>query len=150
MIEFILSIDKALTDPQSNLFKGLEGNPAEVFRRELDQSAAAILNRLRTTYLAEQDPTGAGWAPSPTANKRKAAGGSGLLFKTGRLYRSIQLVRADSGADERVIRTDVPYAGFHQFGTKRMPKREFLTVTPEHEKLAESIFLNKLNQLATS
>ena len=148
MIEFVIDIDKGLTSPQSDLFKGLDGNPSEVFRRELDQSAAAILNRLRTTYLLEQDPTGASWTPSPTANKRKAAGGSGLLFKTGRLFRSIQLVRGD--ADERVIRTDVPYAPFHQFGTKRLPKREFLTVTPEHEKLAESIFLNKLNEMAAS
>lgn len=150
MIEFIIDLDKGITNPTSNLFKGLDGKPSELFRRELDQSAAAILNRLRTTYLSEQDPTGSAWKPSPYANKRKAAGGSGLMFKTGRLFRSIQLVRAEGDSDERVIRTDVPYAPFHQYGTKHLPKREFLTITPEHEKLVESIFLSKLNKLVAS
>ena len=75
MIEFVIDLGSGFKGNDPNLFKGLDGDPNVVFRRELDQSAAAILNRLRTTYLAEQDPTGKPWVPSKAAMRRRSSGG---------------------------------------------------------------------------
>ena len=111
----------------------------------LDQSAAAILHRLQVTYLAEQDPYGVAWVPSKAAIKRRSKNGTGTLFDTGTLYRSIQLLDEDTPG-VRVISTDVSYGKYHQWGEGDM-HREFLSLTPEHEEIAYSIFENALNDL---
>jgi phage virion morphogenesis protein len=126
------------------LLAGLSPAIDQAIETALDKSAAAILNRLRTTYLAESDPTGSPWVPSLAGKKRRARGGTGTLFDTGRLYRSIQLTKNEKGV--RGIGTDVPYAGFHQFG-KGNSHREFLTFTPAHEKLAFSIFESEVDRM---
>lgn len=116
--------------------------------RALDQSVAAILNRLRTTYLAEQDPSGTPWIPSEAGKKRRAKGGTGTLFDTGQLFRSIQLVPGATRGS-RTITSDVSYGSFHQEG-RGQEKREFLSFTPEHEQLAVSIFERKILDLLVS
>lgn len=112
----------------------------------LDKSAAAILNRLRTTYLAEQDPYGKPWTPSKAGIKRRAKGGTGTLFNTGNLYRSIQLSSSTPG--ERVISTDVGYGAKLQAGTdySGIP-RPFLELTPEHIDMATKTFVFQVRKL---
>jgi phage virion morphogenesis protein len=146
MIRFALEIDPVFLGGETPQFRGLDGDLNELFKKEMDQSAAAILNRLRTTFLAEQDPTGAAWIPSRSGNARRKKGGTGTLFDSGRLFNSIQLSR-QSDASERAIGTDVPYARKHQFGTDGMVKREFIAITPEHEELVTSIFMYKVQEL---
>ena len=90
----------------------------------LDEAGAVLLNRIRTRFLAEEDPDNVKWIPSKAAIKRRAKGGTGTLFKTGRLFRSIQL--AGTGPNQREINTDVPYASKHQLGLDGLPKRVFL------------------------
>lgn len=125
---------------------GLDGDLNDVFKGAMDQSVASILNRIRTTFLAEQDPTGAAWIPSHSGMARRKKGGTGTLFNTGRLFRSIQLsTLPDLG--ERGISTDVPYAEKHQFGQDGMVVREILSFTPEHEALAVSAFQAKIEEL---
>lgn len=104
----------------------------------LDQAGAAILARLRETFLAEEDPTGSPWTPSLAGTIRKRKGGSGTLFDTGTLFHSIQLIDGDPA--ERIIGTDVPYAIFLQEGTRFMPPRTILDFTDEHIAIATDIF----------
>lgn len=129
---------QAIGDPEkllAGLGAGLE-REAEV---ALDKSAAAILNRLRTTYMQEQDPTGSPWIPSKAGQRNKAKGTGQTMYDTGRLFRSIQLSRSEPGL--RAIGTNVPYA------QEQRVKREFLAITPEHVKMAESVFSYQLNKL---
>lgn len=72
----------------------------------------------------------AGWAPlSPTYAAQKAAAfpGKGILEATGDLLESLTRpgVRAirDISPDELHVATRVPYARFHQTGTRKMPRR---------------------------
>ena len=146
MISFTLEIDGGFLGASLPQLQGLDGDLNAVFKDEMDQSAAAILNRLRTTFLAEQDPTGAAWVPSASGIARRRKGGSGTLFNSGRLFRSIQLSRLPD-ISERAIGTDVPYAATHQYGTQRIAKREFLSITPEHESLVTAIFTSKIQRL---
>jgi hypothetical protein len=73
----------------------------------LDEGAALMFNRQRTRFLQQVDPHGIPWTPSFAAKKERRA----TLFKTGKLFRSIQLYAA--GPNERAIGTDVTNdAGF--------------------------------------
>jgi len=129
-----------------NLVK-IQNLPAEIEKaseRALDESAAAILNRLRTGYLQETDPFGKPWIPSLAGAKRRARGRGFTLFDTGRLFHSIQLYRTAPG--ERLIGTDVPYAGWLNFGTSKMVARPFLAVTEEHVQLSLAIYTFRLSE----
>lgn len=149
MITFAITIDPGFAGSNAGLYGGLDGDPNVVFKDAMDASAAAILNRLRTSYLAETDPAGNPWIPSAAGVRRRKAGGTGTLFDTGRLFRSIQLsTLPDLG--ERAIDTDVPYAEKHNSGKEGMVKREFMAITPEHEALAVSIFQSRLEELANA
>lgn len=123
----------------------LEHLAAEIEARvqeALDQSAASILNALRTTFLREQDPSGKPWPKSHAALRREALGiGGGTLYNTGKLFQSIQLFR-NADPNSRSIGTDVAYGIFAQ--TKN---RVFLDLTPEHQLLAGQIFEQKLKQI---
>jgi phage gpG-like protein len=84
----------------------------------LDEASALLLNRLRTRFLQEKGPNGAPWVPSRSGLIRKSGGytvrngrrytGTGTLYETGRLFRSLQLYRSNL---TRMIGTDVEYAG---------------------------------------
>jgi len=146
MISFSVEVDDAFFAESFPSLKGLDGDLNELFKKEIEQSQAAILNRLRTTFLAEQDPYGNPWLQSRAAKARRKRGGTGTMFDSGKLFRSIQLSAAPK-PHERAIVSDVPYGLKHQFGTDGMVKREFMTITPEHEQLARSIFEHKVREL---
>ena len=113
----------------------------------LDETVSILLNRTRQRYLAEVDPEGKPWPPSQAGIKRRSKGGTGTLFDTGRLFRSIQLVA--SSPTERVIGTDVPYAAKHQYGLDGLPVRAFLGVNQEDLFLVDQRLQQLVNR-ATS
>jgi len=90
------------------------------------------------------------WAdlnPAYAAWKRKKGFGTKILVKTGKLKGSL----TEPGADGSIkvinklsleIGTSVPYAGYHQRGTGKMPKREPLRVTRKQARLWVSM-INK-------
>jgi phage gpG-like protein len=109
----------------------------------LDEAGALLLNRIRTRFLAETSTDGSKWLPSKAAIKRRANGGTGTLFQTGRLFRSIQL--SGSGADQREISTDVPYAAYHNFGLGQV-KREFIGASAEDGLLIERLVMLRVSE----
>lgn len=112
----------------------------------LDEAGALLLNRIRTSFLAEEDPDEKPWIPSAAAIRRRALGGSGTLFDTGRLFRSIQL--ASRGVDQRVIATDVPYGKSHQFGVPgKLPIRLFLGFGEKDEELVQRLLDKRFERL---
>lgn len=123
----------------------LTGKVDAAIEMALDKSAAAILNRLRASFLAETTPSGEKWVQSFSAMRRRKKGGTGTLFDTGRLFRSIQLFKSEKGL--RVIGTDVPYGVKHQEGLEGMVKRVFMDLTDDHLTLATAIFVNELKKV---
>lgn len=109
-------------------------NPVQI----LDESAALLLHRIRTRFLAQVDPDGIPWKPSMAARIRASKGrGGGTLFNTGRMFHSIQVYK--EGFDSRAIGTDVPYAAKHQFGLDGMVVRRFMGFGNEDVVLVEQL-----------
>lgn len=104
----------------------------------LDESEALLLNRIRQRFLAEEGPDGEMWEQSQRA---RATDGK-TLYDTGTLFHSLQAY-AD-GLNGRAIGTDVPYARFHQLGTKRLPVRAFLGFNEEDLLLCERRILQRV------
>lgn len=112
----------------------------------LDEAGAALLNRQRERFLRQVDPDEVPWWPSEAAAKRKRTGrDGGTLFDTGNLFHSIQL--HETGDDSRAISTDVPYAPYHQFGTKQPHSlRPFLGFNEEDQNVFEMIVETRLKE----
>ncbi|TXH43945.1 MAG: hypothetical protein E6Q97_33450 [Desulfurellales bacterium] len=110
----------------------------------LDTATAMLLNRIRTRFLAEQSPDGTPWIPSKAGLRRRAKGGTGTLFDTGRLFYSIQA--AGEGPDIRYLGTDVPYAQYHQ-GPAAKVERPFLGLGPQDAELLQRFLQRRLDQL---
>ena len=134
----------------SRLLNLLEAISDEVANEEfMDDVAAIILNRVRTRFLSEVDSEGTPWPPSAAGLKRRAAGGTGTLFDTGRLFHSISV--RDEGLGERLVYTDVPYAKYHQYpkseiGRHRLPRREFIGVSQDDIKMIERTYIASLKR----
>jgi len=74
-------------------------------------------------FAQEEDRDNKKWVGLKYTRKR---GGSKILQDTGRLRASI---RWRTVKDEAHIFTNVVYAGVHNFGYKKIPKREFMWVS---------------------
>lgn len=109
----------------------------------LDEAEALLLNRIRTRYLAESGPDGP-WEPSQAGQKRRSLGGTGTLFDTGTLFHSIQAFTLAPGA--RAIRTDVPYAGFMNFGTKNFKPRLFMGFSDQDVQIVEKLVIRRVEE----
>jgi phage gpG-like protein len=109
--------------------------------RTLDKAAAVLLNRQRTRYRDQIDPNLVPWIPSKASLRRRLLGGTGTLWKTGRLFHSIQLHRV--GENDRAISTDVPYARFHQTG-QGVTMRMFLGFNADDQSMFERVVNNEV------
>lgn len=123
------ALDRSLADFQASL---------------ADESAAlaAIADDLREMFARQFATEGAAggtpWAPLAASTLRKRRGG-GILVETGALRGSL----VDEGAPGHVeesdglqllFGTDLPYAVFHQTGTRRMPARPILAIPDDRAK----------------
>jgi len=85
-------------------------------------------------FATETDPDGVRWAalaPSTLAQKRRLGYPDSILTRTGKMRNSVVAI-----ADARsvLIGVDVPYAIFHQQGTRKMPQRRILGMNDQREQ----------------
>jgi phage virion morphogenesis protein len=85
-------------------------------------------------FATETDPDGVRWAalaPSTLAQKQRKGYPASILTATGKMRRSVVAI-----ADARsvLIGVDVPYAIFHQQGTRKMPQRRILGMNDKREQ----------------
>ena len=85
-------------------------------------------------FATETDPDGVRWAalaPSTLAQKRRLGYPDSILTRTGKMRNSVVAI-----ADARsvLIGVDVPYAIFHQRGTRKMPQRRILGMNDKREQ----------------
>ena len=92
-------------------------------------------------FRREQDPAGNPWAPL----KRKYAKSKKILVDTGDLKESVTRAGA-KGSVARITRTklefgtEIPYGRYHQHGTKRMARRQFVGVNDAILEKIERVF----------
>ncbi|MFG0240459.1 MAG: phage virion morphogenesis protein [Gimesia chilikensis] len=116
------------------------------FRRDLQKSHGAY-------FRSQAGPSGEAWRPlAPSTIKAK--GHSRILFRTGRLEKSL---KGDSSDSEYAINdqgrgmhwgTSVPYSVFHQRGGGRLPRREHIgATTTQVDALVEKIANAAVNKM---
>ncbi len=105
----------------------------------MEDIGAYLESQIQQRFDLQSDPQGASWAPLAPATlasyvqqHRGVVPGS-LLNRTG-LMRGGLSHRATASQVE--VGFAVPYAGYHEFGTQRMPRRGLITADPETATLA--------------
>jgi phage gpG-like protein len=112
----------------------------------LDQSASLLLHNIMFRFLRAVDTQGQAFAPITPAReqvKEKLYGDKSTpLFASGKLFHSLQVFQV--GADSRGIGTDVPYGKFHQFGTIKLPVREFLGFSKPDIQVVQDLLIHRV------
>ena len=91
-------------------------------------------------FAKEEGPGGSKWTDfgrGKYSTRRSARGGNMLLQDTGRLRGSI---RAKGYGSNARIQTGANYAGYHNSGTKRIPKRTFMWISEKAQDLMAKTF----------
>lgn len=107
---------------------------AQHIRPALEAAAPALVESQRAHF----DRGGVGaesWEPLKDGSGRKPLEGSGQLRD------SIHAVVSDHGIE---VRSNLPYAAAHQFGTKTMPARPFLVIEDEDLRRVVQTVLNHI------
>jgi len=108
----------------------------EVAQLALEVGAEQVRARLRERFLSEGRAYGEPWLPRKSGRERLPH--RPLLFSSGRLRASflephdpehIEIIDATSDPQRPTLTfgSSVPYAPFHQWGTRHMPARTILT-----------------------
>ena len=84
--------------------------------------------RLAERFEKQRDPAGRPWAPLKPVTERAKRGRGSILYHTGELLDS-RTHRA--GPLEVEVGFGKPYAAYHEFGTKKMPRRGLLMADPQ-------------------
>lgn len=105
-------VDKMLADFPAAL--------ARAQRQALKDIGQDVVSRATQAFRTPQLRP-APWAPRKPS---KRDNGHPLLIKSGILRRSIEW--KFNGVDTVIVGSDKKYAGYHQFGTRRMPARPFM------------------------
>lgn len=141
----MIDLDYTLnSDPAEGLLKRLAEalDPDQI----LDAAADMVLEHTLTRFLMEEDPDHERWTPlAPSTLKQREREGTGnqILFRTGALFHSIEILPG-SNPFERVIGSFSDYGIFHQEGTSRMPQRMFLGITDEEPDQVLLLILHRI------
>jgi|WetSurSiteA1Bulk_404760.scaffolds.fasta_scaffold15739_4 phage gpG-like protein len=116
----------------------------------LEKATTVVLARIRTRFLREVDPDEVPWLPSQAAVHRRSTLGTGTLFETGRLFRSIQehfepAPSVSTSSGQVRISTDVPYAKYHQLGIGQIA-RPFLGFSDNDGLVVERVLQNLIDK----
>ncbi|HXH04209.1 MAG TPA: phage virion morphogenesis protein [Candidatus Competibacteraceae bacterium] len=90
--------------------------------------------RIATRFETRRDPAGRPWAPLRPATEKAKKGRGAILYRTGELLDS-RTHRA--GPFEVAVGFGKPYAAYHEFGTRKMPRRGLLMADPQAGTLGE-------------
>jgi len=112
----------------------------QLSRRAQDMSpvmraiGADMERRMLERFETQTDPKGRKWAPLKPATLAAKKGRGSILYRFGALQES-----RSAQADARSVRWGFgqKYAAFHEFGTKKMPRRGLLFGDADRRELAE-------------
>jgi len=123
----------------------LKGNFAPLFVKILgtvnDGSTLTLRGASARRFTSQSGPSGTAWKPlNPFYEEQKAKKypGKTILIRRGDLFRSLVATTGASVAQiqptKLIYGTAIPYAVFHQFGTKFMPARKMLGISAKQRK----------------
>lgn len=93
-------------------------------------------SRISERFETGTDPTGADWAPwAPSTVEHYPEDGNRRLLD--RYSDMLGSLNHQAGADSVAIGFGQPYAAYHEFGTRRMPRRGLLFEDPDTGTLAD-------------
>lgn len=96
-----------------------------------------IRNRIGVSKTTPEGVPWAPWKPSTAlARAKKGNANRGLLFDSGRLLNSFKVIANKTAF---TVGTDVPYAGFLNKGTDKMPGRKFMGTSPQAKASIKAI-----------
>lgn len=120
-------------------------------QRILDAIGAELESRVDRRFDTKTDPSGAPWAPLAASTRERyakadgAKGKGSLLIREGHMLDSLSHQVEGSAV---LVGFGVPYAAYHEFATRRMPRRGLLTADPEAGELGEGDRRSILDLLA--
>jgi len=97
-------------------------------RKAMHGISIIMKNNILQHFRDEKGSDNRKWQPlSPRYAewKRKKFGNKTILRRRGKLYKSFQSSHSSKYAK---VSTKIPYAKYHQYGTKRIPKRDFMYI----------------------
>lgn len=100
------------------------GKLAGVPSRAVKAAGAAIDARWKADWRAGKDPHGRAWRPLAPYTVRKRGSARPILIHTGAMIAGAAVTAAAKTGLRLTL--SVPYAGFHQSGTARMPARPII------------------------
>lgn len=98
------------------------------YTEALDHSIEILQGFEQRLYMEQRDPSGNAWKPLALSTVLRKEHGA-ILVDTGRMYESLTTPNGtadtiwETGDTWLRFGTSVPYARFHQTGTRRMPAR---------------------------
>lgn len=126
--------------------EALLANPTPVMERIGD----LLRDQTIDAFLRERDPVnGRPWAalsPVTLAIKRRLGQPSRKLVATGKLLQEVFRVRPRISFGRVAYDLNgVPYAGYHQTGTRRMPRRRFFGLSTEIVEKIDALVVNAID-----
>ena len=106
--------------------------------------ALYLAAQAKRCFVEGKAPDGTPWAPLKNPSKRRGGASAKPLRDTGALMASLGSGQGNvrvGTAHGLLFGTNVSYAGFHQEGTRQIPARPFLGVTPARESRIAEIVL---------
>lgn len=106
-------------------------------KSRISEAAATVLQSMAELNFRSDRNRPATWPDFAESTKKsmskKRKKSPKLLIDNATLLRSLSVTE---GADGASLESAVDYAGYHQYGTKKMPARPFVPVTGEYGKEA--------------
>lgn len=112
----------------------------------MEEIGGEMEKRVRERFEMERDPLGQPWAPwaestqkgypypgSAAAKKAGRTGNARILDRFGDMLESVSW---EADAASVSVGFGQPYAAYHEWGTKNMPRRGLLTADPDAGELA--------------
>lgn len=130
MIKLSLDINTVALRSRLQRFARKNWTPA------LRECATYMESSTRQNFLEEKDPNGNPWKPLAASTLQYKRSGK-ILTETGRLVNSIG---SEVVGNKARIYTNVEYAQYLQYGTKKMPARQFLGIGEKDQEAIEQIF----------
>lgn len=113
----------------------------ETIRRRLDDHRGlyerlgeALVGSAARRFAAQRDPDGVPWAPPAPSSPGGVAGRHPVLRRTGALASSLGYRVTEGGL---LVGYGVGYAAYHEWGTRRLPRRGLLNAAGGGELGAE-------------
>jgi phage virion morphogenesis protein len=119
-------------------------------RAVLDDIGALLESRVQQRFDFKRDPAGVGWKAwaESTAFQRAKEGRGELLIHGGKRSQHLRdTLNHQVTGDSVLVGFGADYAAFHEFGTRRMPRRGLLLANPETGTLGEADARSVLNLL---